>query len=338
MNADGGIYGRKLTLDIEDDQYTPANTRPLTQKLVEQVKVFADISSLGTATNAQVFDYLNEQQVPQLFVATGASQWGADPAAHPWTTGFPPDYQTIGQNFARYIQQNLKGKKIGILYQDDDFGKDYVTGLKKVLGDRGTADNPIVDEEVYEAAQPDVSGQVTSLKNKGAEALYIVATPVPAGSALKAIGNLSWQPAIVLSDTAVDTKLFDLAGGKQNVEHVVSAGWYHQPNETSDPGVQAVIAFLKQNAPDLQLSNWPIYGYIAAQLYVEAFKCAGVNPTRASLMQAVESFSGFQVAQLLPGVTVSMSNTDHRPIKCIQLSKAHDGAFTFFGDALCASK
>ncbi|MHB8576213.1 MAG: ABC transporter substrate-binding protein [Dehalococcoidia bacterium] len=338
VNKEGGIYGRKLNLLVEDDQYTPANTKPLTQKLVEQDKIFADLSPLGTAENTQIYDYLNEQKVPQLFVATGATQWGADPTGHPFTVGYPPDYQTIGQNFAKYIQTNLKGKKVGILSQNDDFGRDYVTGLKKVLGDKGTPDNPIVGEEIYESTATDVTGQITNLKNKGAEVLYLIAIPKYAGLALKAAADQSWHPAVVLYEGAVDTTLPDLAGGKQNVEGVISAGWYHQAAETSSPAIQAVSDFLQKNDSNQQLSNWPVYGYILAQLYVESFKRAGVNPTRASLMQAVESFNNFTVAQLLPGVTVSTSKTDHRPIKCVQLSKAHDGVFTNFGDVICADK
>lgn len=338
VNKDGGIYGRKLTLIVEDDQYTPANTKPLTQKLVEQDRIFADLSPLGTAENTQIYDYLNEQKLPQLFVATGASQWGADPAGHPFTVGYPPDYQTIGQNFGKYIQGNLKSKKVGILYQNDDFGRDYVTGLKKVLGDKGTADTPIVDEELYESTATDVSGQITNLKNKGAEVLYLIAIPKYAGLALKAAADQSWRPAVVMYDGAVDTGLADIAGGKQNIEGVISAGWYHQATETGSPAIQALSSFLQQNDPTLQLGNWPVYGYILGQLYVEALKRAGVNPTRASLLQAVESFNGYTVAQLLPGVTISTSKTDHRPIKCVQLSKAHDGVFTNFGDVLCAEK
>jgi branched-chain amino acid transport system substrate-binding protein len=338
VNKDGGIYGRKLNLIVKDDQYTPANTQPLTQQLVEQEKIFADLSPLGTSENTQIYDYLNAQKVPQLFVATGASKWGADPSGHPYTVGYPPDYQTIGQNFAKYIQANLKGKKVGILYQNDDFGKDYVIGLKKVLGDKGTADNPIVGEELYESTAADVAAQVTNLKNKGAEVLYLIAIPKFAGLALKSAADLGWKPAVVMYDGAVDTGLGDIAGGKQNIEGVISAGWYHQPTETSDPGIQAVADFLKKNDANLELNNWPVYGYILGQLYVESFKRAGVNPTRASLMQAVESFNGFTVAQLLPGVTVSTSKTDHRPIKCVQLSKAHDGAFINFGDVFCADK
>jgi len=338
VNRDGGIYGRKLNLIIEDDQYTAANTKPLTQKLVEQDRIFADLSPLGTAENTQIYDYLNDQKVPQLFVATGASKWGVDPAGHPYTVGYPPDYQTIGQNFAKYIKTNLAGKKVGILYQNDDFGKDYVTGLKALLGDKGTAENPIAGEELYESTATDVSAQITNLKNKNAEVLYLIAIPKYAGLALKAATDLGWKPAVVMYDGAVDNSLASIAGGKQNIEGVISGAWYHQPSETGTTAIQAVSDFLEQNDPNLELGNWPVYGYILARLYVESFKRAGVNPTRASLLQAVESFNGFAVDQLLAGVTVSTSKTDHRPIKCIQLSKAHDGAFVNFGDVVCADR
>src|SRR5579875_522893 len=335
INADGGIYGRKLNLIIKDDQYLAANTPPLTQQLVEQEKVFAMLSSLGTPTQSSVFDYLNQQKVPQMFVATGAAKWGADPQGHPWSMGFQPDYFTEGQIYAKYIQQNLKGKKIGILRQNDDFGKDYVDGLKKVLGDKGTADNPIIDEEVYESTDADVAGQITNLKNKGAEILYLIAIPKFAGLALRDAAQQGWHPAVVMTDVSNDPTLNDLAGGKQNTEGVITDYYYHQFNENV-PAVQTVKDFIAKNDPNLQLTNFVIFGYMQGQAYVEMFKRAGVNLTRQSFMQAAESFQNYQIPQLLPGITLNTSKTDHRPIKCIVMAVFHDGVSQPQGNAICA--
>ena len=246
VNADGGIYGRKLSF-ILDDGYDPAKTVPLTKQLVEQDKIFADVTPLGTATNAAVVDYMNIQKVPQFYVASGASKWGSDVKNLPWTMGFQPDYIVEGQNYATYIQQNFKGKKVGVLRQNDDYGQDYLTGLTNVLGKSGTADNPIVDVETYAATDTDVSGQITNLKNKGAEVFVLVATPVPAGLAIKAAVAQNWKPSIILNSVGIDTRLNDLAGGSANLNGIISNGYYHTASETSDPSVQALQQFLQKN-------------------------------------------------------------------------------------------
>ena len=308
------------------------------KKLVEQDKVFALVSDLGTPTNTTIFDYVNDQKVPHLFVATGAAKWGADVKGHPWTIGFQPDYFSEGQVYAKYIQQNWKPGKIGILRQNDDFGKDYVDGLKKVLGDKGTSDNPIVDEEVYETTAADVSSQITNLKNKGADVLYLMAIPKYAGLALKAAADQGWKPRVIMTDVALDPSVAEIAGGPQNEEGVVSDAYFHQTSEPNDPSVVAVKDFVSKNAPDLQFVNNDIFGYMQGQLYAEVFKRAGVNPTRKSIMQAVESFNGLQIPQLLKGITIATGADDHRPIKCIQLLKFTGGQYQFFGDVLCADK
>ena len=336
VNAEGGVYGRKITLDIKDDQYLAANTPALTQQLVEQDKVFATISSLGTPTQTSVYDYYNQQKVPQMFVGTGAATWGADPTGHPWTMGFQPDYFSEGQVYAKYIQQALKGKKIGILRQNDDFGKGYADGLRKVLGDKGTADNPIIDEETYETTDADVSGQITNLKNKGADLLFLIAIPKFAGLALKDSVQQGWKPAVVMTDVSNDPSLIDLSGGKANTEGVVSDIYYNQFNST-DPSVVEVKDFLAKNDPSLQLSNFAIFGYMQAQGELEILKRAGVNPTRASFMQAAESFQNWVIPQLLPGITLSTSKTNHRPIGCVVLTVFKDGvSVPIDGKSICS--
>lgn len=338
INADGGIYGRKLSLLIEDDQYTPANTPPLVKKLIEQDKVFALVSDLGTPTNTAVFDYVNDQKVPHLLIASGAAKWGADVKSHPWSIGFQPDYFSAGQVYAKYIQQNWKGKKIGVLRQNDDFGKDYVDGMKKVLGDKGSADNPIVDEETYETTAADVNGQITNLKNKGAEVFFLVAIPKYAGLAFKAASDQGWKPNTIMTDVALDPSVPQIAGGDDKWEGTITDAYYHTVSDASDPSVVAVKDWITKNLPDQQFVNNDIFGYMQAQMYVEIFKRAGVNPTRKSIMQAVESFKGYQIPQLLKGITVNTGPEDHRPIKCIQLLKITGGQYQFLpGDPICAS-
>src|SRR5579883_131245 len=335
VNAEGGIYGRKINITVYDDQYLPANSVPLVKKLVEEDKVFAIASLLGTPTNTAVTDYLNDNKVPQIWILSGAPAWGADPKGYPWRIGWQPDYVSEGKAYATYIKNNVKGKKVGILYQNDDYGKGYLQGITAVLGDKGTSDSPIVDEEVYETTASDVSGQVTNLKNKGADVFILIAIPKYAGLALKAAADQSWKPTVILNSVALDPSLNGLAGGPQNVAGAISDLYYHQFNE-NDPSVQEVKDFLAKNAPDVQFANFPIFGYMIGQTYVETLIRAGVNPTRDSLMQATESFQKWTIPQLLPGITFSTSFDNRRPIQCFKLAKAgDDGNFVLFGDTIC---
>ena len=333
VNADGGIYGRKINLIVEDDQYLPANTVPLVKKLVEQDKVFIAASLLGTPVNSSVFEYLNDNKIPQMWILSGASKWSTTPKEHPWSIGWQPVYPDEGATYARYIQQNLKGKKIGILYQNDDFGKDYVIGMKKVLGEKGTTDNPIVDEEVYETTASDVAGQITNLKNKGADLFVLIAIPKFAGLALKAVADQGWKPAIIMTSVAVDTTTVDLAGGKQNVEGIISDTYYHQATETTEPAVQEVKDFMAKADSSQQFVNYTIYGYMIAQTYIETFKRAGVNLTRDSIMQASLSFDKWVIPQLFSGITFNSAN--RRPVGCFKLLKYVDGQIQLFGDTVC---
>ena len=289
---------------------------------MEQEKVFVMLSSLGTPTQSAVFEYLNQQKVPQVFPYSGAAKWGADPLGHPWTIDFLPDYVTEGEAFGHYIQQNLKGKKIGIVRQNDDFGRDVVAGLKKVLGDKGSADNPIVDEEVYETTDADVAGQITNLKARGAEILYLPAIPKFVGLALRDAAQQDWHP-VAISDVSNDPVLNDLAGGKQNTEGLVTDIYFRQLNDP-DPAIQEVRDFLARVDPGQQMSNFAIIGYLQGETYAEACKRAGVNLTRQSFMQALESFQGFRLPQLLPGIAIGTSKTDQRAIKCIVIAIFRD--------------
>jgi branched-chain amino acid transport system substrate-binding protein len=336
INADGGIYGRKLTLIVRDDQYNPANTPQLVQQLVEQERVFAIVSGFGTATQSSIYDYVNREGVPQVFPYTGAPIFSNDPVGHPWTmAGFLPSYRTAGQIFARYIQQSLKGKKIGILRQNDDFGKGYVDGLKSVLGEKGTPDNPIIDEEVYETTDADVAGQITNLRTRGVEVLFLIAIAKFGGLALRDAAQQGWHPIVLTNDIALDPAFNDLAGGKQNTEGVIGEMFYHSFSENI-PAVQQVKDFLNKYPLQIEPSIYTMLGYAMGETYVEVFKRAGVNPTRKSFMQALESFQGFQIPQFLPGITLNTSKNDHAPLKCFVLAALHDGVPVPQGNAACA--
>lgn len=330
VNDEGGINGHTLVLKIEDDGYSAANTPPLTKKLVEQDRVLAIVSGLGTAPQTAALDYLNEQKVPQLFINSGASTWN-NVAKYPWTMGFPPAYPDEARIYGKYVTQTWPGKKVGVLYQNDDFGKDYLA-YKETLG----KENPVVGEEIYEATASDVSTQITSLKAKGAEVFFLIAVPKFAGLALKSAADQGWKPDVVMANTSQDPALFQLAGGAANAEGVVTSSWYKQYN-SNDTAIQQVKDLLAKYAPSLQLSNWPVYGYAVADLLVETLKRAGANPTRASLLAAAESFDHYAILQLVDGLTVSTSKTNHSPIRGVQLTKAQNGRFVPFGDVISAT-
>ncbi|MGI8553574.1 MAG: ABC transporter substrate-binding protein [Dehalococcoidia bacterium] len=327
VNDGGGVNGRKVKLLIEDDAYSAANTPPLTKKLVEQDGVLAIVSPLGTAPQAAVQDYLNEQRVPQLFINSGASRWN-NPTKYPWTVGFPPAYPDEARVFGKYISQTWPGKKVGVLYQNDDFGKDYLV-YKETL----SKDNPIVDEESYETTAADLNAQITNLKAKGAEVFFLVATTKPGGLALKAAAEQGWKPLIAMTSNSADPAIFNLAGGQQNAEGIVSSAWYKQ-YDSGDQGIQPVKDLLAKYAPQIQLSNWPVYGYAVATLLEETLRRAGTNPTRASLLTAAESIDHFPLPGLVSGLTASIAKSNHAPLRGLQLTRVTGGKFVPFGDVI----
>lgn len=327
VNEGGGVNGRKIKLQVEDDVYSPANTVPLAKKLVEQDRVFAIVTPLGTPTNTAVVDYYNEQKVPHLFPISGGNKWG-DYKKYPWTVGFLPAYGTEGKVYAKYVNQTWPGKKVGVLYQNDDYGKDYYFPFRDSLG----KENQIIDEETYEATASDVSQQITNLKNKNVEVFLLISTPKFSGLALKAAGDQGWKPNIVMNSVSADAQLFGLAG-PQNVEGVISDGFWVDPSG-SDPALQPVKDLIAKYTAGTQLAGFAMWGYIAGTLLVESLKRAGPNPTRESLLAAVESFKDYKIDQLLPGITISTSKTDHEPIKAVKLNKATAGKFVYFGDVI----
>jgi branched-chain amino acid transport system substrate-binding protein len=327
VNEGGGVNGRQIKINVEDDKYDPANTPALIKKLVEQDHVFATAFTLGTPTNSAVVDYLNENKVPMLVISSGAGKWG-DVKKYPWSMGFQISYPIEGHIYGKYIAATWPGKKVGILYQNDDFGKDYLS-YKDTIG----SNNPTVDEESYETTASDVSTQITNLKAKGVEVFILIAIPKYAGLALKAAADQNWHPNVVMTSVSADPSLMPLAGGAQNVEGVISDGWAKQ-YDSGDPSINDVKDLLTKYAPNTQLSNFAVTGYMYALWMTETLKRAGVNPTRDSLMAAAESYDKFVIPQLLNGSTISTSKTDHYPVKSAQLAKATSGKFVYFGDVL----
>lgn len=359
VNAGGGIYGRTVHLLVEDDVFSGMNTRPLLRKLVERLHVFAVASPLGTPTVTEAWDYLNEQRVPNLFIQNGASRFETDLEGHPWSFGFQPDYDTEAQVYAKYIQQSYPGKRVGVLYQDDEYGKEYLQGLQRVLGEQGTPDNPIVAVQSYISSSRDIAQQLRAIEAAGVEVLVLFDSPFYTGQALHAAATDGWKPAVLVTDLGLDvTYLSGALGGADSLNGVIVNQYFHawtdanaavgevkdlvqnwQPEAApeSDPGMRLTRHYLATAAPAQSPVNY-LFGYMIAEAWIETLKRAGVNPTRASLVRAAESFEHFELPQLLPGITLNTGPTNHRPINCVQPGRLMNGAWQPLGSPICVDR
>jgi len=317
LNAEkGGVCGRKIVLRLEDDQYDPALAVEAVRKLVEQEKVFAIVAGLGTAAHSAVWDYLNERGIPDLWVMSGAHKWGADPKAHPWTVGILPDYFVEGTIFGKYISQNLPGKKVAILYQNDDYGRDDLAGLKNGL-DPG---NELVSEQSYESTAVDIRSQVTNMKEAGAEAVVCACTPGYAAQAIKGGNRMGWKPQWLLGYVNSDPVMFQYAS-PEDMEGTLSLQANKLVGWTDDPAVARHHEIMQKYGQGVP-GNFTLMGQITGVLTEEALNRTCDNLTRDSLMAAVESFKDYQGDLSLPGVTLTFSPDDHIGTEALRLLRA----------------
>ncbi|MEH6405285.1 MAG: ABC transporter substrate-binding protein [Sneathiella sp.] len=315
VNKEGGVNGRQIEFISLDDGYSPPKTKEQTRKLVEKEKVLLVFQGLGTPTNSAVHNYMNKKKVPQLFVATGATKWG-QPDKYPWTMGWQPSYQTEGKLFGAYILENVKDPKIGILYQNDDYGKDYITGLRAKLGDM--ADKYIVAEESYEVTDPTINSQIIKLKASGANVFFNVATPKFAAQAIKKVRELNWDPVFLNNSVANSVGSVYKPAGLENSKGIISLQYYMDP---TSPETQKTEPYKKWKAwmaeyyPDGDLINtFNVYGYLAAQTMVAVLEQAGDNLTRENVMKEAANLD-LDLDMMLPGVDIKTSATDFYPIE-----------------------
>ncbi len=334
VNAHGGVNGRKIKFEVLDDAYNPAQTVPLTQQLVEQDKVFAVMGSLGTAPGLATWGYLNQKKVPQVFLATGDSYWGNCQlrpclgSTHPLTIGWQPDYPAEGRLYGKYIAQHLPNAKIGIIYQNDAFGKNYIAGLVQGLGAKK---NLVVDQEGFNATDTVVTQQVLALKAHGADTFFIVATPGQAIASLVTATKIGWNPTTFLSNVS-NIRPFLLVAAKNgaNLDGVISSSYVADMSKPSDPGVKLGRQIIQQYAPDLA-SDWDlgdsnlIYGMGVAWTFVYALQHAGKNPTRVSLETALHGMDTTKNPFVYPGIRIKTSRTDGFPIEQLILTKWSGG-------------
>jgi branched-chain amino acid transport system substrate-binding protein len=320
INARGGVNGRKINFEILDDSYDPSKTVPLAQQLVEKDKVFAVFGSLGTAPTLATWGYLNSHKVPQALVATGDSYWGFSHAKYPWTIGWQPDYPGEAKLYGKYIAANMPNAKIGVLYQNDAYGKNYYAGLRVGLGSKK---GNIVDAESYDATNPSVTQQILALKSKGADTFAVFATPTPTITALATATKVGWSPTATFINNVSANRLFLLAAAAAGakVDGIISTNYTAssttQPNL---PGVKLAAALINQYAPALQQSfargdGNIMYGFGVAWTFVYALQHAGKNLTRASLMTALHNLNTSKNPFVYPGITLQTSAKDNFPIE-----------------------
>src|SRR3954465_7730506 len=337
VNDNGGIKGRKINFISYDDAYSPPKTVEQTRKLVESDEVLFIFNALGTPTQSAVQKYLNSKKVPQLFLATGASKWN-DPKDFPWTMGYQPSYRVEARIFAKYIQKNKPGAKVAVFYANDDFGKDYVNGLKDVFADK--ASSIIVAEESYETTEPSIDSHIVKLKGTGADVFVNISTPKFAAQAIKKMAELEWKPMHLMTDVSISIGAVMKPAGLEASEGVLSAGYLmdaSDPQWKNNEGMKKFLAFIDKYMPGANVADTNVvYAYAAAQTMVQVLKQAGDNLTRENVMKQAASLKDFVPDTLIPGIKINTSATDFAPIEQLKMWRFKKGQWELFGDIISA--
>lgn len=335
VNAEGGINGRMVNFISYDDSYSPPKSLEQVRKLVESDNVLLVFQPLGTPSNTAIQGYLNGKKVPQLFVATGATKWG-DPKKYPWTMGWQPNYQSEGRIYAAYILQNHPNGKIGILYQNDDYGKDYVKGLKDGLGPK--AKEMIISEQPYEVADPTVDSQMIALKASGADIFFNATTPKFAAQSIKKAAEIGWKPIHFLNQVSASVGSVLRPAGFENAQGIITTNYLKDQNDPQwkdDAGMKKWIAFMDKYYPDGDKnSSFNTYGYTVAQNLHKVLLAAGNNLTRENVMKVAASMKDLDLDLLLPGIKINTSPTDFFPIEQQQLIRFKGDRYESFGPIL----
>jgi branched-chain amino acid transport system substrate-binding protein len=334
INAEGGVHGRKISFISYDDAYSPPKAVEQARKLVESDEVLVVFNPLGTPSNTAIEKYLNSRKVPQLFVATGASKWN-DPKDFPWTMGWQPSYQSEAHIYAKFLLKQKPDARIGVLYQNDDFGKDYLKGFRDALGEKSSM---IIAEESYETAEPSVDGHVVKLKASGADVFISITTPKFAAQAIKKLAEIDWHPMHILSNVSASVGGVMKPAGFENSQGILSATYAKDGSDRrwdNDPGMKKFYAFLQKYYPDGdRLNASVVYGYGVAQTLVKVLEMCGDDLTRANVMKQAASLRDFEPDTLLPGIKISTSATDFAPIKQLQMMRFKGETWELFGGVI----
>ena len=335
VNAAGGINGRKIKFISYDDGYSPPKAVEQARKLVENDEVLFIFNSLGTPSNSAIHKYMNSKKVPQLFIATGATKWN-DPKNFPWTMGWQPNYQSESHIYAKYLLKEKPDAKIAVLYQNDDYGKDYLKGLKDGLGAK--AASMIVAEESYETTEPSIDNHIVKLKSSGADVFFDVTTPKFAAQAIKKVNEIQWKPLHLLNNVGASVGSVIKPAGFDKSQDIISAAYLKDasdPQWTNDPGMKSFLDFLAKDFPEGDKANASvIVGYAVAQTMVQVLEQCGDDLTRANIMKQAANLKDFRTEVLLPGITINTSPTDFAPINQLQLMRFKGERWQLFGDII----
>jgi branched-chain amino acid transport system substrate-binding protein len=337
VNDQGGVNGRKISFISYDDAYSPPKTVEQTRRLVEQDEILLDAGPLGTPTNSAIWQYMNQKKVPQLFVSTGATKWD-DPKDHPWTIGWQPNYQSEGRIYANYIMREKPDGKIGVLYQNDDFGKDYLKGLKDGLGDKKSL---VVVEASYETQDPTVDSQVISMKAAGCEVFVNTAIPKFAAQAIRRVVEIEWKPLQILSSIGNSVAATLKPAGLENAKGLVSDFYLKDPTDPrwkDDEGFKWWVSFMDKYYPGGdKIDAGNVYGPSNAATVVQVLKQCSDELTRENVMKQAANLHDFTVPMLLPGIKINTSPIDFAPVKQVQMGRFDGSKWELFGGLLTAA-
>jgi branched-chain amino acid transport system substrate-binding protein len=335
INEQGGINGRKIKFISYDDAYSPPKAVEQARKLVESDEVLLLFGPLGTPSNSAIQKYLNSKKVPQLFVATGATKFG-DYKDFPWTMGWQPAYQSEGRIYAKYLLNEKPAAKIAVMFQNDDFGKDLLKGLKDGLGDK--ASSMIVAEESYEVSEPSIDSHIVKLKSSGADVYFSISTPKFAAQSIKKVAELGWKPMYFQSNVGASVGSVLQPAGFENAQGILSAAYAKDgadPQWDNDEGMKKFYAFLAKYAPDANKADGSVvFGYGQAQTMVQVLKQAGDTLTRENIMKQAASLKDFTPDTLLPGIKLNTSPTDFHPIEQLQMMRFKGEKWELFGPVI----
>ena len=338
LNAEGGINGRRINFVSYDDGYSPPKTVEQARKLVESDEVLLIFNPLGTPGNTAIQKYMNAKKVPQIFVSTGAAKWN-DPKNFPWTMGWQPNYQTEARIYAAYILKNLPGKTIGVLYQNDDFGKDYIIGLREGLGDQ--ANKLIAIEASYETSSPTVDSQVVQIKTANPDIFINIATPKFAAQAIKKIAELDWHPVQFLTNVSVSIGGVMKPAGFENSQDILSTQYLKDPKDpewSNDPAMNEWRAFMTKWYPEGDQDDAAtVFAYGVAKGLEQVLRQCGDNLTRENVMKQAANLN-FEIGIYLPGTRIKTSPTDFAPLEQLQMTRFKGEAWERFGPVMSGEK
>jgi branched-chain amino acid transport system substrate-binding protein len=338
LNSEGGINGRKINFISYDDAYSPPKAVEQARKLVESDEVLLIFNPLGTPSNSAIQKYMNAKKVPQLFVSSGAAKWN-DPKNYPWTMGWQPNYQTEARIYAAYILKNYPGKTIGILYQNDDFGKDYVLGLREGLGDQ--VNKLILIETSYETSAPTVDSQVVQIKGANPDIFINVATPKFAAQAIKKVAELNWHPVHFLTNVSVSIGSVMKPAGYENDQDILSTNYLKDPKDPTwknDPAMNEWRAFMSKWYPEGDQDDAStVFGYGAAKGIEQVLKQCGDDLTRENVMRQAANLN-FEIGIYLPGTRIKTSPTDFAPLEQLQMMRFKGESWELFGPIMSGEK